>query len=151
MRTELIDFCAARATREQPLYILTADLGHGLFCDKWSDRPNVSLINVGVAEQNMLGVAAGLALRGARVLCYSMASFMTLRAAEQLSIDICADKRNVILMGAASGITNGVEGFTHYAIGDIAILSTFPHIKILSPCDKHELLEAVAGAGVAYS
>jgi transketolase len=147
MRTDLIDYYAARATCEKHLYILTADLGYGLFRDKWSDHPYVTLLNVGIAEQNMLGVAAGLALRGARVLCYSMASFITLRAAEQLCIDICADKRDVILMGAASGITNDVEGFTHHATGDIAILSTFPHIKILSPYDQHGLLDALADLG----
>ena len=94
MRIDLIDYYAAKATRERPLYILTADLGYGLFRDKWSECPHVTLLNVGIAEQNMLGVAAGIALRGARVLCYSMASFITLRAAEQLSIDICEASQN---------------------------------------------------------
>jgi len=143
MRAELIKYYAERARSDHPLFILTADLGFGLFVRDWGKYANVVCVNTGVAEQNMVGVAAGIALSGARVICYSMASFLVLRAAEQLKIDICMDNRDVILLGAASGLTCGLEGITHHALEDIAVLRAFPNLRILSPCDHHELLHAL--------
>lgn len=143
MRDQLLEFYVQRASNSSPLVVLTADLGYSLFTREWEKFANVTCINVGIAEQNMIGLAAGMALCNRRVLCYSMASFLCLRAAEQIKVDLCLDNQDVVLIGAASGLTCGLEGPTHHAVEDIAILAGFPNIKILCPSNSKELLSAL--------
>ena len=92
-------------------------------------------INVGVAEQNLVSVAAGLALGGKKVIIYTIASFITQRSYEQVKIDLCSMHLPVVIVGVGAGITYGSDGHTHHALQDIAIMRALPGITILNPSD----------------
>lgn len=92
-------------------------------------------INVGIAEQNMISVAAGLALAGKKIVIYSIAAHVTTRCYEQVKLDICGMKLPVIILGMGSGLSYGVDGPTHQATADMAIMRTLPGITIYNPAD----------------
>lgn len=92
-------------------------------------------VSIGIAEQNMLGVASGLASCGHKVVLSTYSTFITLRACEQLRTYICHPKQNVLVMGTHSGLQSGSEGVSHTAIEDIAILRAIPNMTIIQPSD----------------
>ncbi len=128
------------------LHLITADLGFGVlspFLLKYSDK----ITNVGVAEANMVGLAAGMAMRGIRPFCYSMVPFVLFRTLDQIRCDLCAMRLPVTLVGVGGGLCYGMEGMTHHAIEDIAIARALPNLTILSPGDPVECRSLVkAGA-----
>jgi len=95
-------------------------------------------INTGIQEQNMIGVAAGLALAGKKVFVYTLIPFLILRALEQIKMDICYPNHNVVLVGSGSDFSYGSQGTSHHAIEDVAALSGFPNLIISSPADPLE-------------
>jgi transketolase len=105
-------------------------------------------VEVGIAEQNMVGVAAGIASTGKMVFANTMATFLTLRAIEQVKIDILYNHLNVKLVSSHSGVIGGPWGSTHHALEDIAYCRTLPFMKVIVPADAYEVREAV---GVAVS
>ena len=115
MRTTFIKALEKRAAKDPDVYLLTADLGFRLF-DSFRERFADRFINVGVAEANMIGVAAGLALSGKTVFCYSMVPFLVMRTLDQIRVDVCYQELNVRLIGVGGGLTYGLEGMTHHAI-----------------------------------
>ncbi|MBU1858312.1 MAG: 1-deoxy-D-xylulose-5-phosphate synthase [Verrucomicrobia bacterium] len=120
-----------------PLHLLTADLGFGVltpYLDKYADH----ITNVGVAEANMIGLAAGMAMRNIRPFCYSMVPFLVFRTLDQIRTDLCASRLPVTLVGVGSGLSYGMEGMTHHAIEDIAVTRALPGMTILSPGDPLE-------------
>ncbi|MBI3986453.1 MAG: 1-deoxy-D-xylulose-5-phosphate synthase [Lentisphaerae bacterium] len=120
-----------------PLHLLTADLGFGVltpYLDKYAGH----ITNVGVAESNMIGLAAGMAMRGFRPFCYSMVPFLVFRTLDQIRSDLCAPRLPVTLVGVGSGLSYGMEGMTHHAIEDIAITRALPNMTVLSPGDPLE-------------
>lgn len=128
--TELVD-------KDNRVYLLTADMGYGLvetFADKYPDR----FINVGVAEQNMIGVATGLALSGKIVFCYSISNFPTLRCLEQIRNNVCYHNARVHIVAGGTGLNYGALGTTHHATEDIAVMRSLPNMKVIAPCDKDE-------------
>ena len=104
------------------------------------------LIEVGIAEQNLVGVAAGLASAGKTVFAVSPASFLTARALEQIKNDVCYSDQPVKLVGISAGVSYGALGSTHHAIHDIAVLRAINNITIIVPADNLETAEAVKGA-----
>ncbi len=135
------------------IHVLTADLGYGLFepfVEKFPER----FTNVGVAEANMIGIAAGMALRGKRVYCYSISPFSIFRTLDQIRCDLCAMNLPVTIISAGGGVGYGMEGMTHYAIEDIAIARALPNMTVLAPADPTEtrvLMEAtISIAGPCY-
>lgn len=140
MRKDLLEYYCSLASENENLFILTSDLGYGIFSNFRHNNIYVRCINVGIAESNMISIAAGLSLSGSRVICYSMASFSVLRALEQIKIDLCCNNADVIIVGAGSGLTCGLEGVTHHMIEDIAVLKAFPNITIVCPCDRQEAI-----------
>jgi transketolase len=104
------------------------------------------LIEVGIAEQNLVGVAAGLASAGKTVFAVSPASFLTARALEQIKNDICYSDQPVKLIGISAGVSYGALGSTHHAIHDIAVLRAVNNITIIVPADNLETAEAVKAA-----
>ncbi len=119
-------------------FLLSGDLGFSVFEDikeKHADR----YINMGVAEQNMLGVAAGMALAGKNVFVYSIIPFLLYRPFEQLRNDICYQNLPVRLVGVGAGFSYSDAGFTHHSIEDYGILKSLPNISILSPADPKEV------------
>jgi len=119
------------------LFLLTADLGFSVlekFRDKWPEQ----FINIGVAEQNMTGIAAGLAIEGYKVFTYSIANFNTLRCFEQIRNDICYNNLDVTIVSVGGGFAYGSAGYSHHAIQDIAVMGTLPLITLLLPSDPFE-------------
>src|SRR3989344_4045477 len=120
MRTSFIKTLMALAEQDERIFLLTGDLGFTVlepFREKFPDR----FLNMGVAEQNMAGVATGLALSGKIVFIYSIVPFVTFRCLEQLRNDVCYHKANVKIIGVGGGFSYGANGPTHHAVEDIAI------------------------------
>ena len=99
-------------------------------------------VNVGIAEQSFVSFAAGLAATGMKPFAYNVVSFMTLRGAEQIMLDICYQENPVILVGVGGGFAYGTAGPTHHALQDIAMMRAFPNIDVYCPADPAEM-EAV--------
>lgn len=133
---------------DKNVFLLTADLGVKFFEDFKKLDPS-RMIDVGVAEPNMIGIASGLALSGKNVYCYSIVPFLTMRTLEQIRVDLCYPNLNVKLLGAGGGLVYGVEGMTHHAIEDIAIMRSLPNMTVVCPGDSREA-EALARDSAYY-
>lgn len=122
---------------------VTADLAKstkiGVFGDKFPDR----LFNVGIAEQNLFGVAAGLARSGLIPFASTMAAFASMRAAEQVRTDICYQNLNVKIIATHSGVAFGQAGSTHHCHEDLAIMRAFPNMTVIAPADGIETANAI--------
>lgn len=138
MRNTFADELTAALDSGQDLVLLTADLGFTVL-DRLTDRYPNHIINVGAAENAMVGVAAGLAMTGRRPIVYSIAKFLANKCYEQIREDICLHDLPVLLIGVGAGLAYGAAGYTHYSIQDIAALRTIPGITIVSPADPVEL------------
>jgi transketolase len=129
----VLDACAQR----EDIFIISGDAGLGVF-DDFKERYPQRFLNLGVAEQNMTGFAAGLAMTGFKVVVYNIIPFILYRCYEQVRNDICYQELPVILVGIGSGVTYAPMGMSHYAVEDIGIASTLPNLQVLSPCDPVE-------------
>lgn len=121
---------------------MTADIGFRNFDRIIADFPE-RFFNVGVAEANMIGVAAGLALNGKVPFVFTIAPFVTMRCLEQIRVDLCYLNLPVKIIGAGGGFVYGRQGTTHHAIEEIGQLRTLPHMTIISPSDPVETYQAV--------
>src|SRR5277367_3574873 len=125
------------AEQDPSVHLLVGDIGFGVvepFAERFPDR----FLNVGVAEQNMTGLAAGMALSGKTVFTYSIANFPTLRCLEQVRNDVCYHKANVKIVAVGGGFAYGALGMTHHAIEDLAILRALPEMTVIAPADPLE-------------
>ncbi len=143
MRQAFFSFLQQNAIKDRDICLLTANLGFKLFDDFRSRLPD-QFIDVGVAEQNMIGLASGLALSGKKPYCYSIIPFLLMRAYEQIRIDIARQSLNVKLIGVGGGFTYGLEGFTHHALEDLAIMRVMPGMHVVVPADKKEAEQLVS-------
>jgi len=142
MRKAFINTLTQLAEQDKDIWLLTADMGFGLveqFATKFPKR----YINVGVAEQNMIGVATGLALEGKRVFCYSIANFPTLRCLEQIRNDVCYHNLPVCIVSGGAGLWYGNLGMTHWALEDIAVMRCLPNMAVVSPYSADKMVETV--------
>jgi len=132
MRGILFD-CIKKAIAEDPnLFFLTGDVGFNLVESIFEQFPDRAM-NVGVAEQNLVGVAAGLCNLGFKPICYSYTNFLAERSFEQIRDDICLHGYAPIFLGTTTGFDNGILGPTHLALDDMAGLKALPNIRIYSP------------------
>jgi transketolase len=152
MRTAFIEGLLALAEDDPAIWLLNADLGFSVlevFRDRFPDR----YVNVGVAEQNMIGVAAGLAMSGCKVFVYSIGNFPTQRCLEQIRVDVCYHRAHVVVVAVGGGFSYGSQGYTHHAIEDLAVMRSLPGMRVAAPADPHETrsllghLAAVPGPG----
>lgn len=124
-------------------YAASADLcqssGLARFRDEYPDR----FINAGIAEQNLIGIASGLAKDGTAVFASSFAPFITMRACEQVRMDLGYMQLNVKLVGLGSGLVMAQLGNSHYGIEDASVMRTIPGITVIEPCDGAEIMKAV--------
>ena len=137
MRDAFIEQLTYLAEKDPKIILLTGDLGYGVltnFAERFPDQ----YINVGVAEQNMSGLACGLALEGYKVYTYSIANFTTLRCLEQIRNDICYHNANVTLVSVGAGFSYGQLGVSHFATEDLAILRALPNMSVIAPSDPWE-------------
>lgn len=132
MRKSFHEKMAVMAAKDKGIYFLTANLGYKFF-DEIRRKCPKQFLDVGVAEQNMIGLASGMALCGKSVYCYSIIPFLTLRACEQVRVDICYHGLPVKLVGMGAGFTYGLEGFTHFGIEDMAVMRSMPGMTIVVP------------------
>jgi transketolase len=153
VRDAFIGVLSELAPQHPELLLLTGDLGFGVLND-FISRFQRQYLNVGVAEQNMSGLAAGLALEGHSVFTYSIGNFPTLRCLEQIRNDICYHEANVKIVCIGGGMSYGPVGMSHHATEDLAILRSLPGMEVFSPCDLWEAREAarylVSHRGPAY-
>ncbi len=134
----------ARADRN--VLVVTSDSrGSGKLAPFAAALPE-QIVEVGIAEQNLVGVAAGLASAGKIVYAVSPASFLTARALEQIKNDICYSDRPVTLVGISAGVSYGALGSTHHSTHDLAALRAIENLTILIPADNFETVEAVKAA-----
>ena len=132
--------------QENPhLVLLSGDIGNKLF-DKFKQIDHRRFFNCGVAEANMMGVAAGMALCGLRPVIYTITPFTTTRCFEQIRVDVCYHHVPVIIVGTGSGLSYAELGPTHHSLEDLAILRTLPGMSVLAPCDATELRLALRAA-----
>ena len=145
MKGVFVETLLQLAEQDPKLIVLTADLGYGMF-EPFVERFPRQYLNVGVAEQNMMGVAAGLALDGRTVFTYSIANFPTLRCLEQIRNDVCYHGANVKVVAIGAGFSYGPLGFSHHATEDLGILRSLPEMTVLSPGDDWEAAECTKAA-----
>lgn len=110
---------------------ITASVGVNLFAGQFPER----FFSMGIAEQNCIGVAAGLALMGKIPVFTTYAAFSAMRTTDQIRISVCYNNLHVIIGGAHAGISVGPDGATHQALEDIAVMRSLPNMTVLSPCD----------------
>lgn len=145
MRNAFADEIAALAGENDRLVLLSGDIGNKLF-DNFKKAGDRRFFNCGVAESNMMGVAAGMALSGLRPVVYTIAPFTTTRCFEQIRVDACYHKAPVVIVGTGSGLSYAELGPTHHSLEDMAILRTLPGMRVLAPCDAIELRLALRAA-----
>ncbi len=143
MRTAFIDALLAAARRDPRVMLITGDLGFGVVETFARELPD-QFVNAGVAEQNMTGLAAGLALSGRIVFTYSIANFATLRALEQIRNDIGLQRAAVCITAVGGGLSYGALGPSHFATEDLAVLRAMPGLRVLAPGDPYETQAVVA-------
>lgn len=141
MRDHFIKRLCELAERDPRIMLVTCDLGFGVF-DEYRLRFPHQFINAGVAEQNMTGLATGLAMEGRIVFTYSIGNFSTLRCLEQIRNDACYHRANVKVVAIGGGFSYGALGISHHATEDLAIMRSLPDICVISPCGYWETMEA---------
>lgn len=148
MRTAFINQLLEEARHNERVFLLVGDLGYSVvepFAQEFPDR----FLNVGIAEQNMAGVAAGLAMTGYNVYIYSIGNFPTLRCFEQIRNDIAYHKANVKVVAVGAGYAYGSLGATHQATEEIGALRTLPNMVVCTPGDPIEA-RAIATLSAGY-
>jgi transketolase len=142
VRTAFIQELLVQARRHPDLFLVVGDLGYSVvepFAREFPDR----FLNAGVAEQNMTGVAAGLASEGWRVFTYSIANFPTLRCLEQIRNDVCYHNLSVTVVSVGAGVAYGNLGYSHHAVQDLGVMLPLPNLLVLSPADPGETRQCV--------
>lgn len=148
MRTSFINQLLEEARQNDKVFLLVGDLGYHViepFAQEYPDR----FMNIGIAEQNMAGIAAGLALTGYNVYIYSIGNFHTLRCLEQIRNDIAYHKANVKIVSVGAGYAYGSLGATHHATEDIGAMRVIPNIVVATPGDPVEA-RAIAKISTTY-
>ena len=142
MRNAFSDALVNAAKADPRVLLLTGDHGYALF-DPFRKACPDQYINCGVAEQNMVGVAAGLAKAGFRPVVYGLAAFVPVRVLEQIKIDVCYENLPVILIGDGAGLVYSHLGTSHQSTEDIACTRALPEMMVLSPADRFEMSAAM--------
>lgn len=138
MRAAFSDALVRLAKDDPNVLLLTGDHGYALFDDFRRECP-AQYINAGIAEQNMVGTAAGLARSGFRPFVYGLSAFIPVRVLEQIKLDIAHDKLSVVLIGDGAGLVYSHLGTSHQSTEDIACTRAIPELSIYSPGDRFEM------------
>jgi len=137
LRASFISSLIDLAKEDESIFLLVGDVGYGLvepFAQQFPGR----FVNIGIAEQNIIGIAAGLALSGKIVFIYSLANFPTLRCVEQIRNDVCYHQSNVKIVASGAGLAYGPLGVTHHVTEDLAIMRSLPNMTVIAPSDPIE-------------
>lgn len=142
MRKAFIDELIESAKEDEDIWLLTADLGYS-FLEKFQQAFPDRFINVGVAEQNMISIAAGLALCGKKVFVYSIINFLIFRALEQIRNDVCYHNLAVCMVGVGAGYSYRAAGYSHYGVEDVGVTKGLLNLNIYSPVDPIQTKEVI--------
>ena len=137
MRSAFASTLSDLAEVDSRIWLLTGDLGYSVL-EGFRDRIPERYVNVGVAEQNMSGIAAGIAHGGGIVFTYSIANFPTFRCLEQIRNDICYHDLPVKIVSVGAGYAYGAQGYTHHGVEDLAVLRALPGMTVVAPGDPLE-------------
>ena len=148
MRNAFIQTILACARENPDIELITGDLGFGVLKPFWEALPD-QFLDVGIAEQNMTSIAAGMALEGKTVFTYSIGNFSTLRCIEQIRNDCAYHNANVKIVNIGGGVSYGALGISHHSTEDIAIMRALPNMVVVVPCDNKEA-EAATYATFEY-
>lgn len=143
MRTAFIEELLDVAERDERVWLVCGDLGYSVL-DPFIQRFPRRFLNAGVAEQNMTGIAAGLALTGKTVFTYSIANFPVMRCLEQIRNDVCYHNLSVKIVSVGGGLSYGSHGYTHHGVEDLAVMSVLPNMTVVAPGDPLEARAATA-------
>ena len=153
MRKVFIETILDYSNNNQTPFLLTGDLGYSVlepFKEKYPD----SFINVGIMEQSMMSIAAGLSSQNRKVFAYSITNFATFRTLEQLRLDIGYHNLDVCVVGVGTGFQYGSAGYSHWAVEDLAIVSALEKFRIFSPADsistKNTVIDFLNHGGPTY-
>ena len=153
MRNAFAHEATRLASTDSRVVLLSGDIGNRLFDDFKKKHPD-RFYNCGVAEANMIGVAAGLAMSGLRPICYTITPFITYRCLEQIRVDVCYHNVPAIIVGTGSGLSYASLGGTHHSCEEMGMLRLLPNLTVVAPADEHEvrgtLQAALAQSGPVY-
>jgi transketolase len=138
MRNAFADEVTEIAAVDPRVVLLAGDIGNKLF-DKLKAQSPLQFLNCGVAEANMIGVAAGMGLSGLRPVVYTITPFTTMRCLEQIRLDVAYHESPVVIVGTGSGLSYASLGPTHHSLEDFAIFRAIPNLQILAPWDSTSL------------
>ncbi len=142
MRNHFADTFYELGKEDPRLSIVVADISPAGSIAKFREEFPERFVNTGVAEQIMIGMAAGMSMRGLRPFAYTIATFTMFRPFEMVRDDLCYQNLSVTIVGIGGGVTYSTLGATHHAMEDVAIASAIPNMKIIAPCDPLETVEA---------
>ena len=145
MRTAFVERLCSLAKSDERIWLLTGDLGFSVL-ERFAQAFPARFVNAGVAEQNMIGVAAGLALSGKIPFVYSIANFPVMRCLEQIRNDVCYHELSVKVVSVGGGMVYGSAGYTHHGVEDVAVMSALPNMAVIAPADPVEAKWAAAAA-----
>ncbi|HEB85980.1 MAG TPA: transketolase [Gammaproteobacteria bacterium] len=145
MRNAFADEATQLGDADPRIVLLSGDIGNQLF-DRFKSKKDGRFFNCGIAEANMMGVAAGMALSGLRPIIYTIAPFTTSRCYEQIRDDVCCHNLPVIIVGTGSGLSYAELGPTHHSCEDLAIMRVLPNMTVLAPADEVELRQCLRAA-----
>ena len=131
------------AKNDKDIMVVTCDVSTSAGLDRYRKTLPDQYVDLGIAEQNMIGVAAGLASEKHKVITTTFAPFQTLRCCEQIKVNLGYMEEKITMVGLASGLVLGNLGFTHCCIEDIGVLRSIPNLNIISPADSFETLKSV--------
>lgn len=144
----------ALALTDRSLIALTSDARGSVTLDEFAKRLPDQFVEVGIAEQNAVGIAAGLSTTGRNVFVCGPACFLSARSLEQIKIDVVYSKTNVKIIGVSGGLSYGALGFSHHSLHDVAVMRTFTDMTVILPCDERQsramTLALAAMEGPAY-
>ncbi len=145
MRNAFAKEITALARQDERIVLLSADIGNRLF-DDFKEKCPGRFYNCGVAEANMIGVAAGMALSGLRPVCYTITNFITYRCLEQIRIDLCYHHQPVVVVGTGAGLSYASLGYTHQSCEEMGMLRLLPGLAVVAPADSMEVRAGLRAA-----
>ena len=139
MRDKFADVIYEQGKKDKRICAIVADISPAGSILKFRKKFPNRFINCGVAEQSTIGIAAGLALKGMRPFCYTIATFSLYRPFEMIRVDLCYQNLPVTIIGMGAGVIYSTLGGTHHSMEDIAVSSAIPNMTVLAPCDPEEM------------
>ena len=137
-RQVICDTLMGLAKDDKNIYVLTSDSRGSASMTNFANEFPKQFVEVGIAEQNLVGIAAGLATTGKKCFAASPACFLTMRSIEQVKVDVAYSNTNVKLIGISGGVSYGALGMSHHSLQDIAVMRAIPNIDLFLPADRFE-------------